>query len=301
MIETTKINDSISEIYVGGGKFITQAAPTNFHHFFTRKTIAAGDDIALYKEVTAAEKNKLEKSDSAWERPPQLFIDMWNERCTLRDMYQNKRMIGQYNEESGYFELNGLTDISYSQAREIYQAGEIRAAEQVAWWNAATKNLRTNFPPRSSMTLTPPNAQILFNHRFFTVLNLGENYGGEVEQTVTYGSVVYATALSKMIGILNIQTTYPQFGNSSLGEGHVKIGKKGIEAAFIAKNFSFESWQWLVDNSVECTVKIEATAFAKFSGDTTNATVAAMSEEERAQWMQLAADAADKGIIFASY
>lgn len=41
----------------------------------------------------------------------QLFIDMWNSACGT---------YGKYNTETGFYELNGLTDITYEQALAIY-------------------------------------------------------------------------------------------------------------------------------------------------------------------------------------
>lgn len=41
-----------------------------------------------------------------------LFRDMWNEACGAD---------GKYNEETGFYELNGLTDITYEEAIRIYQ------------------------------------------------------------------------------------------------------------------------------------------------------------------------------------
>lgn len=41
-----------------------------------------------------------------------LFRDMWNEACGAD---------GKYNEETGFYELNGLTDITYEDAIRIYQ------------------------------------------------------------------------------------------------------------------------------------------------------------------------------------
>lgn len=43
-----------------------------------------------------------------------LFIDMWNERCS------NMGNVGKYNSETNYFELNGLTDITFEEAITIY-------------------------------------------------------------------------------------------------------------------------------------------------------------------------------------
>ena len=45
-----------------------------------------------------------------------LFIDMWNQACT-----QGGNSYGRYNAKTGFFELNGLTDISYEEALLIYK------------------------------------------------------------------------------------------------------------------------------------------------------------------------------------
>lgn len=52
-IEQRIVNNSLTEIYViGGGNFITQSQPTNFHHFFTRKILTPTEDISDFREVT---------------------------------------------------------------------------------------------------------------------------------------------------------------------------------------------------------------------------------------------------------
>lgn len=113
--------DLYTEIYVGGGNFITQSAPTNFHTFFTRKVLTHSDDISNYREVTATERAAIEQSDAAWVRPPQAFIDMWNRECAYKGVAD---YFGRYNEQTGYFELNGITDITYEEALRIWARSE---------------------------------------------------------------------------------------------------------------------------------------------------------------------------------
>lgn len=72
--------------------------------------MTANEHIEDFREVTEAEKTALELSDAAWSRPPQSFIDEWAVAVGTA---------GCYNEETGYFELNGLTDITYSEAMLI--------------------------------------------------------------------------------------------------------------------------------------------------------------------------------------
>ena len=89
---------------------MTQAAPTNFHRFFSRKILTAGESAADFREVSASERSAIEAADAKWERPPQSFIDRWTAEVGKW---------GCYNEATGYFELNGLTDITYEQALQI--------------------------------------------------------------------------------------------------------------------------------------------------------------------------------------
>lgn len=118
MIQTRQIG-SHTEIYIdqnGGGdisetQYITQSKNTVFHDFWTRKFLGAGESMDDFKLVTAAERAQLQAIRDAWTRPPQVFIDMWNTAAGAH---------GRYNEDTGYFELNGLTNITYEQAVLIY-------------------------------------------------------------------------------------------------------------------------------------------------------------------------------------
>lgn len=109
-IQSRIVNNSFTEIYVGGGNSITQSAPTNFHKFYTRRILTPTENISDYKEVTASERAAIEAADAKWERPPQSFIDRWTAEVGKW---------GCYNEATGYFELNGLRDITYEQALRI--------------------------------------------------------------------------------------------------------------------------------------------------------------------------------------
>lgn len=101
------VTNRYTEIYIGGGNFITENYPTNFHTFFTRKVLTHGDDISNYREVTPAQKAALEKSDAAWVRAPQLLIDTF--------MYFANRQIknyGMFNETTGFFKLGTVRDLT---------------------------------------------------------------------------------------------------------------------------------------------------------------------------------------------
>ena len=114
-IQTKIVNGSFTEIYAGGGNFITQSTPTNFHQFYTQKILTPNENIEDYREVTASERTALEKSDAAWEEPPQGFID----ECETAGAV--------YNRSTGFFELNGLTDLTYKSMRAVMHHSVVRA------------------------------------------------------------------------------------------------------------------------------------------------------------------------------
>lgn len=132
-IETRTINGSLTEIYIGGGNFVTEAFPTNFHTFAPKRILLDGQSADDYKEVTPAERSAIEAEDAKWVKPPQMFIDLWNAAAGT---------FGRYNPLTGFFELNGLTDISYAEAVKIYLQGTFDTL------NSAGKRfrLRTNLP-----------------------------------------------------------------------------------------------------------------------------------------------------------
>lgn len=64
----------------------------------------------------------------------------WRKDSSLRDLYISAGAV--YNEQTGYYELNGLTDITEEQMRKIYKyvgTPQVRASH-------AYSNIRTNFP-----------------------------------------------------------------------------------------------------------------------------------------------------------
>lgn len=97
-------------------------------------------DAATKKADTAAANanreatNANEAADLARQAKELLFRDMWNAAC---DKY------GKYNEETGFYELNELTDITYEQATRIYSASMISTLMQ----GRLAGDVRTLIPP----------------------------------------------------------------------------------------------------------------------------------------------------------
>lgn len=75
-----------------------------------RANIGAQGALTTSADLALSGDDVLSLTDMAKKR---LFIDLWNE-CAVD--------FGRYNEETGYFELNGITDLTYDDAVFIYTA-----------------------------------------------------------------------------------------------------------------------------------------------------------------------------------
>lgn len=113
-IETRIVNNSFTEIYVGGGNYLTQSAPTNFHQFYKRKILTDGESADDFREVTTSQKSQMEASDAKWEAPKPWEIQQWEEWS-----YVNGKRYGCYNPTTGFAELNGIKDIALDEMRTI--------------------------------------------------------------------------------------------------------------------------------------------------------------------------------------
>lgn len=113
-IETRIVNNSFTEIYVGGGNYLTQSAPTNFHQFYKRKILTDGESADDFREVTASQKSQMEASDAKWEAPKPWEIQQWEEWS-----YVNGKRYGCYNPTTGFAELNGIKNIALDEMRTI--------------------------------------------------------------------------------------------------------------------------------------------------------------------------------------
>ncbi len=80
-----------------------------------------------------------------------LFIDLWNEACIVshtKDSGLPDDVRGRYNKQTGFFELHGLTDISFDEAIAILEAGRLMTSNVERFYS--TKRIRTHLPPRDA-------------------------------------------------------------------------------------------------------------------------------------------------------
>lgn len=268
-----------------------------FHDFFTRKFLGEGETVEDFMEVTAADKAKLEKAREAWERPPQGFIDLWNSRAGA---------YGSYNADTGYFELNGILDISYAEALDIMNhsmrfvdamgsqvsgalAGvylNIRTAMPVMFADCDTSLYLNAFAHSNGkieavrfVTRATNNTVTSLSYAFYYCFHLKHVYG---EINLKSNSSIGQPAFD---GCWELETLKIRGLPASLWLGHsIRISCESLD--FITRNAS-------VSNAK--TVTVHPKVYAKLTGaDET------LTEEEAARWASLVPLAAQKNITFTS-
>ena len=298
MISIKTLTNGKSAAYVGGGNFFTQAKPTNFHQFWTQKILLENETVADFKEVTAAERSAIETADAEWTRPPQSFIDLWNNACIDP---LTKRAVGQYNESTGYFELNGINDLTYEEALEILlMSGDWGCDSNDYSRKFATINCRTIFPIKATgqsfiddLAYKSPNLEVIAFASGLTIKSLN-----------CYSAFYGCKRLKKIEGEIKANLDVRFF---NIFDGCEKL--EDVTMRHIHQNISFKdspllsigSLTYLVtyrQDSNPITVTVHADVFAKLTGDTTNPAVAALTPSELAQWQQILTAATAKNISF---
>ena len=324
-IEKKWLNNYNSVIYVGGGNFFTQAKPTNFHQFWTQKNLLENETVADFKEVTAAERSAIEAADAKWTRPPQSFIDAWNNACIDP---RTKRAVGQYNESTGYFELNGLTDITYQEAMEIWKMSYHHCLPVISTGVGSAKVYppyvfggSQNFCRTYLPVMLNANYEVIADYMFAsnnmveTILIL-DNGSAVVSfsssKSIFRGCVKLRKIISKLYFKQYIISSDSEFdGCSSLENVDITfyIGGRSLSFAQSAR-LSLDSLKkmvlqarWLPSDSSHTstsTITVHPDVFAKLTGDTTNEAAAALTDDEKAVWAAVLEAACAKNISFAT-
>ena len=204
----------------------------------------------------------------------------WRKDSSLRDLYISAG--AKYNETTGYYELNGLTDITEEEMRKIYLLYITNSpkAEHIVSWLSYPSDFRTNIPPR-----------------VYYVLNIQNSIGGNdsLEVLVLSSSALYiqnliATAhgsfpkLRRVIGDWvyannnpsNYNFAYGQpFSNCPLLE-EIRMNKINKSHTFaVSPNLSKESVLYMITNANppsgaaagSIAITLHPTAYARLKDD----------------------------------
>ena len=200
-----------------------------------------------------------------------------------------------YNEETGFYELNGLNDITEEQMREIYvQTNHMDYIENMNDVFSGL-NFRTNlgFKQIRKTNNRTFNLKNAFRENVnLEVLKLGDstNDNWVMKCSDIQDFVTYCSNLKKIIGYIECPVTVNFLGTSLLEE----IRFKNIARSFGIKDsplISLESLQYLITNAANTspiTVTVHADVYAK------------IQDETQTEWHALIASAQEKNITFAT-
>lgn len=301
----------------GGGNYITQSFPTNFHKFWTSKILTAGEKIEDFKEVTPAERAQLEADDAKWVRPPQAFIDLWNTACL--DMWE--KPVGCYNESTGFFEVNGLKDITYQQAMTIYQ---LTAKPSFYFSNYANaplalslekSQIRTNLPQRI-WQFTGQRYDRAFAYCANLEVAVISAYYGSGESSPMPCAFQDCKKLKRIINrnpglqdaAINISAQRVESDYNATFMGCISLEEVKITNLRLPLNFkdcgklNYESFNFMISNaaaslSSAITVTVHSDIYAALQGE---APAYPVNGGSREQWTQLLQQAAERQILFAA-
>jgi len=251
------------------------------------------DKLTTSSDLSLDTKNELSLTDMAKKR---LFIDLWNTACGNW---------GTYNAETGLFELNGLTDITYEEAIKIYNAGDIRTRESRGIYGTRI-SIRTNLPSSSAYgnSIGYSSYGILLGNNTFDgiteVLNLCSRNGNENDHFYpadgSHKNVYRFILAKKVIGVFDMFNT-PQFGEWFIFAPKMRIkayssGNQTFNMRY--SSFDLDDYKYLIENytlrkdTERTTIIVPSAIYAKLT-DTANP-----------EWNKVLTDAAAKNISFAT-
>lgn len=288
----------------GGGNFITENYPTNFHTFFTRKVLTHSDDISNYREVTATERAAIEQSDAAWLRPPQAFID----QAVAAGM--------EWYDDTGFFGLNGLRDITYTEALKIFMfsAGKVYSRSE----SESDNNIsNVSYAYLDVRTCLPFVSDSKFNY-LVQLRNLYKYSNVEVVRLSTLPAVSMVSntaafcAFDNCRNLREILTTIEYFNDAygcfrncvNLEEVRIAIRGSAVNLKDSPK-LSYNSVLFMGTHNLNSgespiTITVHADVYAKLTGDKSNAAVSVLDDKDADAWAALLPLAATHNITFAT-
>lgn len=271
MIQTNTIG-SFTEI-CGGGNYLTESYPTNFHTFCKRKVLVGNDNVDNYREVTEAEKTAIEAQDSSYVRPPQYFIDLWEGVGKLRHYYVPTEYLPRFNESTGFFELNGIKDIDYEEALLIYTVYTsppvmFKSGTSDAGSFQTSKVLRTMF----ALYAESP-ANLRWGMNLIEVVVFSHYYSDGVRVSNMRGA--FNSGTKRVLTPLNVEnlTTSSTEGFYQFGEKleYILLKKVKINCPFKnAPNLEIGCVQYLIENAANTqpiTVTLHPNVFAQVTDE----------------------------------
>lgn len=306
---TDKIGEKQDKITAGDGLILTD---NTLSAEVTSSTLdSALDNVVRADKLQAFDDNRLiyvKRNSGGFQKCadgsliPQAFIDDFN---YMAGTY------GKWNAESGYFELNGITNIGYAEAQEIASVGR-RYVNRAVFSNTSPTPFWENY--LTCRTLFPVSL-----NRSACLFMLGGCSNMEVVRILGAASVNYAILVNSNNYVLANSFKIREFGPLPIDLGSQTsatplVNAQALETVYITrlakswnfnsnKSLSYDSVNYMVQNAINTTAiteTVHADVYAKLTGDTTNSACASLTDEERTKWAQILTDATAKNISFAT-
>lgn len=231
-------------------------------------------------------------------------IDFTNGGGVLRKLYINRGAV--YNEETGFYELNGITDIDEEEMLNIYTftAYPSNIANYKPGSFGSNLKYRTNFKPRfysDTDVFKETGAKTLSAYlcNNFTVLTV-ESYSwfpsnnNTMRVALSPGMFYYCHNLTKVLGIIDVinnELSYSYSYNLPVLES---INIKGISKDFYflaqTPKVNLESLTYLIDNAINSDTEIKVYV--------ADEVYSKLTDTENTEWNALYTAANNKNIIF---
>lgn len=245
--------------------------------YFVASTSLNSLNNSYYTNGETIESRENATSDAIAEAKKALFIDEWNQMCGNGNgpIGNNFEKIGGYNSETGYFELNGITDIDYYEALRIYQY----ALEYPNPTRIDNINIRTNLIKQSILSWNDlrPNIDSLFRSpKLLTCRVSTDKYGGCLATSAKMAFNA-CPVLHTVYGIVDLYYIADKGVLNPCNAAVENTALKNIKFSRLrqdfkltqAPNLSLESMQYLINNAANTTpitIEVHPSMYAKLTG-----------------------------------
>lgn len=226
-----------------------------------KKVLTATESAGDFKEVTASEMNTIKAKDEKWTPPSEELIATATAAGAV------------YNHKTGFFELNGLTDLTETEMREIctLSAGKL-VNIYAAGAFTCMGTIRTHMP----ILQTPQiNAESLFACCYkIKIIAFSSYYGPDSPTSVTNldNAFRYCYALQKIDGVIKL------LSNKVNGAFQSCSALESVMITDLQSNIRFaespkltpESIQYMVHNAANTapiTITLHPTAYARLTDE----------------------------------
>lgn len=227
-----------------------------------------------------------------------LFIDMWNIACA------DTKAEGGYNNDTGYFELNGLTDITYTEAIEIYTYSFPIANMSTNILNKIyryiLKNIRTLFPITIENHGSTVDISSLFQYAkikkiVFQKKNNYSSYPTNIENVFKSDSITEIRNFGVANKVTGTDTAFSDCKNLVILELDNLMVNLSLRVCSLLNYYSFNYIISHAKNTSPINITVHQNVYnALLNQDTTYLFNGGTQQE----WQQLLQDATDKQISF---